>query len=141
MSPLRSILPTDPVVFQEKIRRPDTVGLPRPRLEERLSGPSAQTVACVLGPAGSGKTTLLVQLASRAEVQSAWYTASSEDDSEASLVSHLALVLGSALSDPGVLEGGRTGRIESLVTALESAHHRPLQLVVDDLHEVAGSSA
>lgn len=141
MFPFRGIVPTHPVIFQEKLRRPHIEGLSRPRLEDRLASLSSPTVACVLGPAGSGKTTLLGQLAMKGDAPSAWYSASSEDDSEASLVSHLALALGTALSDREIVQGGRTGEIETLVTSLESAQPRPLQLVVDDLHEVAGTDA
>lgn len=139
--PFREIPPIEPVIFAEKLRRPDTAGLSRSRLEDRLFGPSAPTVSCVLGPAGSGKTTLLAQIATKGPALSAWYSASGEHGSEASLVGHLALALGTALSDEEIVQGSRTGRIETLVTALERAQPRPLQLVVDDVHEVAGSSA
>lgn len=137
----RDMLPFAPAIFQEKLRRPEIDGLSRPRLKNRLSSPSAPTVGCVLGPPGSGKTTLLGQLAATGDAPLAWYCASGDDGSEASLVSHLALALGSALSDREIVRGGRTGRIDVLLGTLEGAQHRPLQLVVDDLHELAGSGA
>ena len=80
----------DPVVFTEKVRRPDPRGLDRPRLEERLLGPDAPPLGLVLGPPGSGKTTLLARVAASAPGPAAWYRAEADDADEAALARHLA---------------------------------------------------
>ena len=51
-----------PIVFPEKIRRPDPRGLVRDRLQRRLLDPDGPSVGLVLGPPGSGKTTLLTRV-------------------------------------------------------------------------------
>lgn len=130
----------DRVVFSQKLRCPDPTGLPRERLESRLCNPSGPNTGLVLGPAGSGKTTLLSKVAAGA-APAAWYRASEEDANESALVSHLAAALGSALADQGILDSGRTGRVDNLIAELERPRIRPVRLVVDDLHEVAGTDA
>ncbi len=129
------------IVFGEKLRRPDPAGLPRPRLEQRLTGASATSVGLVLGPPGSGKTTLLTRVAAQAARPSAWYRAGAEDNDEAALVAHLAHALGAALGDPAVTASADEGSVTALVAALEHGPAGPVHLVVDDLHELIGSGA
>ena len=129
------------IVFGEKLRRPDPAGLPRPRLEQRLTGASAPSVGLVLGPPGSGKTTLLTRVAALAARPSAWYRAGAEDNDEAALIAHLAHGLGAALGDPAVAASADVGTVAALVAALERGPAAPVQLVVDDLHELIGTSA
>ena len=129
------------VVFAEKMRRPDPGGLRRHRVEQRFIGPSAPPVGLVLGPAGSGKTTLLSRVAATSPARSAWYRAGAEDSGEAALVLHLAHSLGTALGDDAVTASGLSGAVDVLVRELEQGPARPVQLVVDDLHELTGTRA
>lgn len=130
----------DPLVLSQKLRCPTPIGLPRERLESRLCDPLGPDTALVLAPPGSGKTTLLSKVAASASA-AAWYRASEEDGDESALVSHLGAALGAALADHGILESGRTGRVDTLITELEHPRIRPIWLVVDDLHEVVGTDA
>jgi DNA-binding SARP family transcriptional activator len=130
-----------PVVFAEKIRRPDARGLVRDRLQRRLLDADGPSLGLVLGPPGSGKTTLLSRVAAAAGEQSAWYRASPEDDDEPALVRHLAQALSVALADPGLGEAAEAGSVGALVVPLEKVGGLAGRLVVDDLHEIAGSRA
>lgn len=140
----------EPVVFSEKIRRPDPRGLARGRLEERLMSADAPRIGLVVGPPGSGKTTLLGRVAARSAVPAAWYRVSEEDHTEDALVRHLAHAVANVLPDfaaetsatgtgPAVLAQART--VGDLVSALETTVRADLLLVVDDLHEITGRPA
>jgi ATP/maltotriose-dependent transcriptional regulator MalT len=129
-----------PVVFTEKVRRPDARGLVRDRLQRRLLDSDGPSLGLVLGPPGSGKTTLLSRVAAAGE-QSAWYRASPEDDDEPALVRHLAQALSVALPDPRLNAAAEAGSVGGLVLALEGLEEISGRLVVDDLHEIAGSRA
>jgi DNA-binding SARP family transcriptional activator len=100
-------------------------------------GPS---LGLVLGPPGSGKTTLLSRVAAAGE-QSAWYRASPEDDDETALIRHLAQALSTALAEPRLGDAAEAGSVGALVVALEGVDGLSGRLVVDDLHEIAGSRA
>ncbi len=131
-------LPMDAVILLEKVRRPDPRGLVRDRLERRLSAAESAPIGLVLGPPGSGKTTVLSRVAAGATEPTAWYRAGSEDDDEAALVRHLAYGLGAALGSDTVASAA--DGIDVLLAALES-DARPVRLVVDDLHVLAGTGA
>jgi DNA-binding SARP family transcriptional activator/tetratricopeptide (TPR) repeat protein len=135
----------DPVIFLEKVRRPVLRGLVRERLDRRLAGLSdlGQDCSCllVLAPPGSGKTTLLAQLVESDGLPAAWYRAGPEDAEEVALTRHLGFALGSALADPGIIEAASSGRVADLVRGLDRPDVGPVRLVVDDLHEIAGTSA
>ncbi len=143
MDDLRSTL--DPVIFLEKVRRPMLRGLVRERLDRRLAGLSdlGQDCSCllVLAPPGSGKTTLLAQLVESDGLPAAWYRAGPEDAEEVALTRHLGFALGSALADPGIIEAAGSGRVADLVRRLDRPDVGPVRLVVDDLHEIAGTPA
>ena len=128
----------DAVILLEKVRRPDPRGLVRDRLERRLSAAESAPIGLVLGPPGSGKTTVLSRVAAGAAEPTAWYRAGSEDDDEAALIRHLAYGLGAALGSDAVASVG--GGVDALLAALE-ADGRPVRLVVDDLHVLAGTGA
>ena len=130
-----------PIVFPEKIRRPDPRGLVRDRLQRRLLDPDGPSVGLVLGPPGSGKTTLLTRAVTATDEPCAWYRAGAEDDDEPALVRHLASALGGALAEPRLSEVAESGRVDTLVTTLERLPGEVCRLVVDDLHEIAGSRA
>ena len=57
-----------------------------------------------------------------------------------SLTRHLGFALGSALADPGIIEAAGSGRVADLVRRLDRPDVGPVRLVVDDLHEIAGTS-
>ena len=143
MDDLRST--PDPVIFLEKVRRPMLRGLVRERLDRRLAGLSDQGQDCscllVLAPPGSGKTTLLAQLVESDGLPAAWYRAGPEDADEVALTRHLGFALGSALADPGIIEAAGSGRVADLVRRLDRPDVGPVRLVVDDLHEIVGTSA
>ena len=135
-------------IFLEKVRRPDPRGLARDRLEQRLLASDSPPLGLVVGPPGSGKTTLLSRVAAAAAARSAeqggvaaWYRATEEDGDEPALVSHLAHAIGTALSDQGVIDAGEVGSIDVFVSALERLGDRPILVVVDDLHALAGTRA
>ncbi|HEY5821012.1 MAG TPA: AAA family ATPase, partial [Propionibacteriaceae bacterium] len=132
----------EPVIFMEKVRRPDPRGLVRERLEERLLAADAPPLGLVLGPPGSGKSTLLGRVAARSPGPAAWYRVSEEDGTEEALVRHLAHAVVQALG-PGAettaLVGA--GTLAELIRALENPGISSLLIVVDDLHEIAGSAA
>ena len=135
----------DPVIFLEKVRRPALRGLVRERLDRRTAsltgvGTDPVSLALVLGPPGSGKTTLLSHAAEAASA-SAWYRAGTEDDDEVALTRHVGHTLGAALGVPGVIESAATGRVADLVRALDDPTVTPVQLIIDDLHEITGTPA
>ena len=138
----------DKRIFLEKVRRPDPRGLARDRLEQQLLAPDGPPIGLVVGPPGSGKTTLLSRVAAAAAARSsenggiaAWYRATEEDGDEAGLVCHLAHAIGSALADQDIVDAGDEGSVDVLVSALETLGNRPILIVVDDLHALAGTRA
>ena len=106
------------------------------------STPDGPSIGLVLGPPGSGKTTLLTRVVAATDEPSAWYRAGAEDDDEAALVRHLAsgprrgAGRAGAQRGGGVGQRGRPGRPRS-----SDCRAAPCRLVVDDLHEIAGSRA
>ena len=125
------------VVFREKVRRPEPSGLSRDRLERPLLDETGPSVMLVLAPAGSGKTTLLGQVAATPLRPTAWYRARPEDRSEDALVQHVTEALSVVL--PTGLTTSTT--VDQLILATESGVPSPVQLIVDDVHELAGSPA
>ncbi|HEU5485499.1 MAG TPA: AAA family ATPase, partial [Microlunatus sp.] len=143
MDDLRNAL--DPVIFLEKVRRPVVRGLARERLDRRLAELARPDGDCscvlVLAPPGSGKTTLLSQLVEASGLPAAWYRAGAEDSDEIALTRHLGYAIGSALADPATIEAAASGRIADLLRWLDRPEVPRVQLVVDDLHELAGTPA
>ncbi|MFT4164623.1 MAG: BTAD domain-containing putative transcriptional regulator [Microlunatus sp.] len=135
----------DPTIFLEKVRRPVLRGLVRDRLDGRLvdllTTDSGCSCVLVLAPPGAGKTTLLSQLVERSVAPAAWYRAGAEDSDERALTRHLGYTLGLALADAGLADVARSGRVEELVRRLDAGRFGPVRLVIDDLHEIAGSPA
>ena len=129
---------SNPVVLTEKLRRPEPAGLPRTRLEGRLLGAGASRLHLVVAPPGSGKTTLLARAAAAAAVSSpvAWYRLTGDDTTEAVVVAHLARALqdtlGIAIVEPSM---------GALLEALEDWPGARGVVVLDDLHEIAGTAA
>jgi DNA-binding SARP family transcriptional activator/energy-coupling factor transporter ATP-binding protein EcfA2 len=136
----------DPVIFLEKVRRPDLRGLVRERLEHRTAAltdnaPQPVSVGLILGPPGSGKTTLLSHLAAAASDAAAWYRVGTEDDDEIALTRHIGHTLGAALAAPAVIKAAAPGHIANLVRALDDPAIGSVQLIIDDLHEITGTPA
>jgi DNA-binding SARP family transcriptional activator/tetratricopeptide (TPR) repeat protein len=121
--------------------------LARPRLEGRLDETFARRLVTVTAGAGYGKTTLLAQWSR--DVECAWHTASRADGRLGSLVAALARALGSwieslPLGDAAALtapdDALRASAIATRLAAqLERSLAHDLVLVIDDVHELAGS--
>lgn len=126
---------TGSVVLQEKLRIPEVVGLVRKRLEQALLSPSPGGVDLVVAPAGCGKTTLLSRLATVSPAPVAWYRVTAEDSTQDGFVAHL----GSALSPIADTAAART--MPELLAALDRWPGSAAMLILDDLHEIAGTSA
>lgn len=124
-------------MFREKVRRPEPSGLSRDRLERPLLDESGPSVGLLLAPAGSGKTTLLAQVAATPLRPTAWYRARPEDRTEDALVQHVTEALSVVL--PNALPSSTT--VDQLILATESGVPQSVQLIVDDVHELAGSPA
>ncbi|MFT4216064.1 MAG: BTAD domain-containing putative transcriptional regulator [Micropruina sp.] len=135
----------EPVVFLEKVRRPDARGLVRDRLDSvaasvRTGAPGDAASTLVIGPPGSGKTTLLSQFASGAG-RVGWYRAGREDGDAASVTRYLGHALAVALDDPALALAAAGGMIDDVIRALDDAGPRRGLLFVDDLQEIAGTPA
>ncbi len=122
---------------ESPLSRPEPVGLPRPRLLDPLVDVHGPGVVVVTAQAGSGKTTLLARAASTVTVPAAWCPTAPEHRSAPAFVDHLARCCSSALG----LDLGRPASAAELVEALVGARAGPLLLLLDDVHELAGSSA
>lgn len=131
--------PPAETVLLEKLRRPEAVGLARDRLEAPLSAADSPRTTLVIAPAGSGKTTLLTRVAATHAIASAWYRVGPEDMTEEVLVRHLERAL--ILAPDGLEPGGRAGSVDELISMVQCRGDAPVHLVVDDLHEVAGTAA
>ncbi|MET0967423.1 MAG: AAA family ATPase [Nakamurella sp.] len=130
---------TTAVILTEKLRRPEPAGLARARLEARLLSGTTSRLDLVVAPPGSGKTTLLARVAAAATAKAtpvAWYRVTDDDTAEATLVAHLARSLGDALDLPGA-----AASMGELLESLEQWSGTAALLVLDDLHEIAGSAA
>ena len=132
---------SNPVILTEKLRRPEPAGLSRPRLEGPLLDSSTSRLGLVVAPPGSGKTTLLARVAAASTVPVAWYRVTGDDAAESNLVAHLGRTLRDALGidEPDTTVGSLLGALEgwSGRTGIRSG----AVLILDDLHEIAGSAA
>jgi DNA-binding SARP family transcriptional activator len=108
----------------------------RPRLLLPLNELLKEGAATIVAPAGSGKTTLLTQWAQRCEHPVAWYSAEAGATSGATLLTHLADCLTTAL---GTDVRGRS--IDALMKSLEAWEGERAVLVVDDAHALRGTDA
>ena len=126
---------TDCVVLREKLRVPEVAGLVRERLEKPLLEGPPTALDVVVAPAGCGKTTLLSRVAAASSVPVGWYRITADDSTENRLVAHLA----EALS--GLVEIDRAGSMAELLEALDQWKGSGGLLILDDLHEIAETSA
>ncbi len=123
------------VVLTEKLRRPEAAGLGRARLERPLLDDNSR-LGLVVAPPGSGKTTLLARVAAAAPMPVAWYRVTADDTDESVLVAHLARALRDALG----MEVDDT-TMGALLASLEQWSGQGAMVILDDLHEIAGSAA
>ncbi len=122
------------LLWSEKIRRPAPSGLRRARLEDALVGHGAPALTLVSAPAGSGKSTLLARVAAAADLPVTWYRVTADDADPAVFVRQLGVALG--------LEplAAATGDVHRVVAAAHLSEQARL-LLVDDLHEIAGTAS
>ncbi len=118
----------------------------RPVLFERLSAPAPGTVTLVCAPAGSGKTVLLRSWAAETEEAVAWVTvARGERDSQRfwlHLIDEMADAAGDDVIERVSPAPGFAGAavVERLLAQLQRLEE-PVQLVIDDLHELDSEDA
>lgn len=123
------------VVLREKLRVPDAAGLARERLERPILEHPPTGLDVVVAPAGSGKTTLLARVAAAAAVPVGWYRLTSDDCTEGRLVAYL----GAALSE--LAPTNEAASVDQLLGILEGWTGPRAMLILDDVHEVAGTPA
>lgn len=126
------------MVLTEKLRRPEPAGLARTRLESRLLEGATHRLHLVVAPPGSGKTTLLARVAAAAALSApvAWYRLTGDDATEGAVVAHLARALHDTL---GIAVAGPS--MAGLLEALEDWPGKTGTVVLDDVHEIAGTTA
>ena len=123
------------VVLKGKLRPPEASGLVRQRLEKPIREGPPTALTMIVAPAGSGKTTLLSRLAVTAGIPVGWYRLTADDASEHRLVAHLTKAL-----EPVVRLDCRP-TIDGLLTDLDDREGAAGLLILDDLHEIAGTPA
>jgi DNA-binding SARP family transcriptional activator len=123
------------IVLREKLRLPDATGLARERLEGRLRDGRPSSLDIVVAPAGSGKTTLLSRVAASSTIPTGWYRMTAEDTTEERLALHLAGAL------RPIAPVNRPACVDDLLRDLDAWRGDSGLLIVDDLHEVLGTSA
>ena len=118
----------------------------RPVLFERLSAPAPGTVTVVCAPAGSGKTVLLRSWAEETDDAVAWVTVERHQRDAQRFWLHVIDALADAAGND-VIERvspapGFAGAVvvERLLHQLERIEE-PLELVIDDLHELDSEDA
>lgn len=137
-APPGSGAPRPPHVLSEKLRPPRRTGLVRDRLERPLQGIDAAGLAFVFAPAGAGKTTLLARAAQISPVPVGWYRMTASDSDERLLAAGLSCALADPVQDA---PRGDASSLEELLEAVDQGGRSDGLLVLDDLHEIAGSRA
>ena len=132
--------------IRQQPRAPADRFLARPALFERLSAAAPGTVTLVCAPAGSGKTVLLRSWAAEEDEAVAWVTVErGERDAQQfwlSLIDALADAAGDEVIErvsPAPSFAG-AAVVERLLAQLERLEE-PLELVIDDLHELGTDDA
>lgn len=126
---------TDGVVLREKLRAPPVTGLARERLEQPLRDGRPSILDVVVAPAGSGKTTLMSRVLATAPTPAGWYRVTADDWTEARLVAHLAAALRE------VCDVGAVTSMDALLAGLDRWPGPGGLLILDDVHEITGTSA
>ncbi len=131
---------------QQQTRSPADRFLSRPALFERLSAAAPGTVTLVCAPAGSGKTVLLRSWTARIEEAVAWVTVERGERDAQRFWLHVVDALADAAGDEVVERvspaPGFAGAVvvERLLAQLERLE-APVQLLIDDLHELDSEDA
>jgi len=118
----------------------------RPVLFERLSAAAPGTVTLVCAPAGSGKTVLLRSWAAQIEEAVAWVTVERGERDSQRFCLHVIDALADAAGDDMIERvspaPGFAGPVvvERLLAQLERLEE-PVQMVIDDLHELHSGDA
>ena len=132
--------------IRQQPRAPAGRFLARPALFERLSAAAPGTVTLVCAPAGSGKTVLLRSWAAEEDGAVAWVTVErGERDAQRfwlSLIDALAAATGDEVIERVSPAPSFAGApvVERLLAQLERLEE-PLELVIDDLHELGSDDA
>ena len=127
-------------------RAPSSPPGPTGLLRDRLLELGTRRVGVVLAPAGHGKTTLLGHVAARFDGDVAWYRLDAADRRADRLAAGIARTLLRPLGLDGPREAARVaGRRRGLPRPADEPGagrpRRPVLLVLDDFHEVAGGEA
>ena len=132
--------------IHQQTRSPTGRFVSRPVLFERLSAAAPGTVTVVCAPAGSGKTVLLRSWAAETDEAVAWVTVERGERDAQRFWLHVIDALADAAGDD-VIERvspapGFAGAVvvERLLHQLERIEE-PLELVIDDLHELDSEDA
>ena len=118
--------------------RQEPTGLLRPRLVTPLVADDAPGVVVVIAPPGSGKTSLLSRAAALSPRPAAWYAAGPGERGGREFVRQVAQALTERLAGEDL---GLPETAVQLTSTLAARPDRPLTLVVDDVHELAGFPA
>ncbi|MGW5151719.1 BTAD domain-containing putative transcriptional regulator [Rhodococcus koreensis] len=111
-------------------------GLWRERLLQECRDATA-SVTIIVGPAGSGKSTLLSQVAASSIGPVGWYRATEDDSTEDALGNYLSeVVRGMGCRLASGLES-----IDEILIELDKGDSVEGLLIIDDVHEIAGSEA
>lgn len=129
---------SEPVERATAVRSSDGVGLWRRRLVEPLTGRAGPGLALVVAPAGCGKSTLLRHACSALPGPVAWYRVVADDSDPDAFVRHVGSALGDVLGQDGTAP---VTAVDQLVDLLARRPGGGPVLVLDDLHEIAGSGA
>jgi LuxR family maltose regulon positive regulatory protein len=127
-----------------EIPRPGLRMLRRERLTERIGQAADHRVTLVSGPAGAGKTVACAAWAAgRTARRVAWLTIDPGDREPARFWRYLAAALARACPEQdGALRAQASARPEGTPAALADLArrlHAPVTVVLDDVHELAGS--
>ena len=130
----------------QQTRSPADRFLSRPALFERLSAGALGTVTLVCAPAGSGKTVLLRSWAAGMEEAVAWVTIERGERDAQRFWLHVIDAIADAAGDDVIERVSPAPRfagavvVERLLAQLERIE-QPVQLVIDDLHELGSEDA
>jgi DNA-binding SARP family transcriptional activator len=128
------------IVPMARVRMPVAHGCIRPRLHRTLDGARANRLALIVAPAGSGKTTLLAHWARTQTGVVAWYRADTADAGVSGIAQCMATALRCAIADDHPARAfGPVHRIEDVAELVEAIDEQVV-LIVDDVHELAGST-
>lgn len=113
---------------------PPVTGLVRPRLLHAIRGSAEARLGLVIAPPGTGKTTLLAHWAAQEHATVGWYRAKSHDVKPGQMLARFATALAEAFG------GERACSLPELAVMADRLES-PLYFVVDDLQELANTSA